>query len=71
MFRKNLGRFSNTSFFDNIFMLAVVLNTVILCLDGLITDDQQMTLKTITTVLTFIFVAEMTIKIIAFGPRSK
>ena len=71
MFRKNLGRFSNTSFFDNFFMSAVVLNTAILCLDGLIADDQQMTLKTITAVLTFIFVAEMMIKIIAFGPRSK
>lgn len=71
MFREKLDRISNTSFFDNIFMLAVVLNTIILCLDGLIADDQQITLKTITVVLTFFFVAEMAIKITAVGPKSK
>lgn len=52
-------------------MLIVIMNTAILCLDGLIDEDESETLKIISKVLTFIFLGELILKVLAMGPFSK
>jgi len=71
VFRKNLRKLAETSFFEYFFMVAVLMNTVVLCMDGLLNNNQEETVKTMTSVLTYVFVAEMVIKITAFGLKGK
>lgn len=66
--RKYLILFIQTQFFENFFLLAVLVNTVVLSLYGYLnTPDQVNTLDTINADLTFVFVAEMGLKIIGYG----
>jgi len=60
----------NTNYFEYFFMILVVMNTILLCLDGLVNVDQIDTIKKISAVLTYIFLSELAIKVIALGPMS-
>lgn len=51
--------------------MVVVINTVVMCLDGLVDEEQDKTLKNISKILTYIFIGELAIKVLALGPLSK
>lgn len=65
---KHLRIIIEKPFFDNMIMLTVIMNTIILCLDGLIDEDSNDSVKSISKALTFIFLGELILKILAFGP---
>ena len=66
--RKYLVLFIQSSFCENFFLLVVLVNTVVLSLYGYLnTSNQIATLDTINSDLTFIFIAEMGLKIIGYG----
>lgn len=71
LFWKYLKFFTEHAFFDNAIMLIVIMNTILLCLDGLLDESQSQTLKIISKVLTFIFLGELILKLLAMGPFSK
>jgi len=68
-FRRRVLAFIQTSFFNNIILLAVFLNTIILASQNLITSTSgQDVLTTCNLIFTIIFTIEMGLKIIALGP---
>lgn len=68
LFRKYLIIFIESKFFENFFLLAVILNTVDLSLYGLLTKPEQVkVLDSINSNLTYVFIVEMAIKIMGYG----
>ena len=59
----------NMKWFDNVIFFLVVLNTVILSTEGLVSDKVEKIGSTINNVLTFIFLFEIVIKLFGFGVR--
>lgn len=46
------------------------MNTILLCFDGLEDAEETNLITQISTILTYIFLGELTIKVIALGPLS-
>ena len=66
--RKYLILYVQSQFFENFFLFAVVTNTIVLSLYGYLnTSDQVVLLDNINANLTYVFVAEMGLKILAMG----
>lgn len=61
--------FVTNSLFDNMMTLAVAINTVVLSLDRYnIPADEDETLTTMNSYFTYIFIAELGLKLIGLGP---
>ena len=61
--------FVTSSFFDNIMTIAVAINTVVLSLDRYnIPADEEATLTVMNSYFTYIFMAELGLKLIGLGP---
>ena len=68
LLRKYLVLFIQSKVFENIFLFAVCINTIILSLYGYLTrSDQINMLDTINADLTYVFIVEMAIKIVGLG----
>lgn len=65
-FRRLIYKFITLKNYDNAIMLCVVMNTIILSLDGLV-DDSDSTMTNMSNAFTYIFAADMGLKIIALG----
>jgi len=53
---------------NNFLLLCVILNTVVLAMDGLFSEESQINLlSTFNLVFTIIFIIEMGLKILGFG----
>lgn len=61
--------FVKSSFFDNLMIFCVLVNTVILGMERYnIPDAQSRVLKSMNSIFTYIFLAELGLKLIALGP---
>lgn len=70
--RRQVRVLVESGLFNGIIMLFVLLNTLLLATEGLITDtDTLNALSTMNTVFTFCFTAEMALKIFALGITGK
>lgn len=70
LFQKHLGKFVDGKIFDNLMIISVIINTVILAMDGLFTDQTTITLFQLFNLsFTIIFAIEMGTKIVAYGPK--
>lgn len=49
-------------------MILIFMNVILLCLEGSLTKEQDNKTETIMTVLTYIFLGELCIKVVAYGP---
>jgi hypothetical protein len=68
-FHARLKGFVKGPFFDNFMTLAVFVNTICLALDRYgISDDESANLTTMNTVFTWIFICEMSLKIVGLTP---
>ena len=66
---RQLANFARGKLIDNFLTIAVVFNTVLLALDGLFYDvDSLAILEILNNILTYIFITEMGLKLIAFTP---
>lgn len=66
--RKYVVLFIQSKTFENVFLLAVVVNTIDLSLYGLLNDpDQVQSLDVINEKLTYVFLVEMGIKLLGYG----
>ena len=54
--------FVNSKIFDNSLIITVVLNTIMLALNGFLSKEQEKTTDVIQDVCTYIFIAEMGLK---------
>lgn len=64
-----LKEFVKGKFVNNFLLLVVIGNTVLLSLAGTFTSDRDLALlETCNTIFTYIFISEMGLKLIAFGP---
>jgi len=63
-------KITDSNYFENFLMLLVVMNTILLCFDGLEDAEETNLITQISTILTYIFLGELTIKVIALGPLS-
>jgi len=67
--RRLVRAFIETSFFNHIILLSVLLNTVILASQNLVTSTSGTNLlNTFNLIFTIIFTLEMGLKLIALGP---
>jgi len=67
--RRQVRAFIETSFFNNVILLSVFLNTIILASQNLVTSTSGTDLlSTFNLVFTIIFTVEMCLKLIALGP---
>ena len=65
-----LKMFVKTSLFENFMTLSVLLNTIVMAMDKHgIDKNLEMTLEDINEVFTWIFIVEMTSKLLAVGPK--
>lgn len=48
-------------------MLCVFMNTIVLCLDGLLDDSQDNLINLFNTIFTFIFTADVVLKMLGLG----
>jgi hypothetical protein len=67
MVRKFLRKFSQSKHFENLMLLCVVLNTIILASDGLISPSYQFFLRNCNSAFTIIFTIDMILKILGLG----
>lgn len=68
LFQKHLVRFVEGKVFENSMILSVVINTVILAMDGLFTDpDTTNMFQTFNLSFTIIFAIEMGAKLLGYG----
>lgn len=66
--RRRVKGFVHSSFFDNIVMLCVIINTGILSLDGIVTSTSGLnTMSQMNLIFTIIFTIDMMLKIIGEG----
>ena len=64
-----IKKFIKGSFFDNLMILSVAINTAILAQDRYgIDPDYQLVLSTFNQVFTWVFICEMSLKIVGLGP---
>ena len=64
-----MANFARGKLIDNFLTVAVVFNTVLLALDGLFYDLESLAiLEILNNILTYIFISEMGLKLIAFTP---
>ena len=57
-----------SNFMENFLLIAVMLNTCVLAMDGLFTSDESVSLLgKLNLVFTIIFIVEMVLKIMGFG----
>ncbi|KAL4431572.1 hypothetical protein ABPG74_017277 [Tetrahymena malaccensis] len=66
-FRRRVKRFVMHSVFENFIMLCVLLNTVVLCMDGIVPASASHILDTFNLIFTIIFAIDMGLKIIGMG----
>lgn len=60
--------FAHSSFFENSVMMCVIINTVILSLDGIVTSESGLTLMSdMNYIFTIIFACDMFLKILGEG----
>ena len=65
-----LKMFVKMSLFDNFMTLSVLLNTIVMAMDSYgIDKDLELTLEEINNVFTWIFIVEMSCKLLAIGPK--
>ena len=65
-----LKMFVRTSLFENFMTLCVLLNTIVMAMDSYGIDKElEMQLEEISSVFTWIFIVEMTWKLLAIGPK--
>ena len=56
---------------EHFFLLAITLNSILLCLDGLLNAQEELNLlKRCNDIITYLFLVEMILKMIALGPIS-
>ncbi len=67
VFRRYLRNFIQHPLVDSFFMFLVFLNTVVLALDGLISDEWEPLAQQLNDILTVFFVIEMAIKLAGLG----
>lgn len=48
-------------------MMSVLINTIVLALDGLVTGSQKKTLSTLNLAFTYVFTADMVLKMFGMG----
>lgn len=66
--RRKTGIFINSSFFNNLIIISVLLNTLVLASDGLITNQNALNaLSDLNLLFTVIFTIEMALKLFVFG----
>ncbi len=70
MINKSMQNFVKNNFFNYLLTISVFANTFILALDGLVIEQADI-LDQINTFFTYIFIAEMGLKIISLGLRGK
>lgn len=69
MVRGWLASFVLSAFFENLMTVAVAINTIVLALDHHgISKDQEAILTTMNSYFTYIFISEMSLKLIGQGP---
>ena len=62
--------FVKTSLFENFMTLSVLLNTIVMAMDSYGIDKElELTLEDINQVFTWIFIVEMSCKLLAVGPK--
>lgn len=67
---KHFRNFINSSIFNNLLTLAVFLNTTVLAMDGLFTDEKTAKLMdAFNDTFTYLFIAELFMKLLALGPK--
>ena len=70
LFQKHLKRFTDGKIFENSMIICVLINTIILAMDGLFTDTSTINLFTkFNLSFTIIFAIEMGSKLIAYTPK--
>ena len=68
--RSFIKAFTRLGLFENFLTLCVLINTVVMAMDSYdIKPDTQKTLEDMNEVFTWIFICEMTLKLLARGPR--
>ena len=68
---KNMKWFLNGPIFEKILLLIVILNTIVLCFDGLFHDENTLKIQAnLYLFFNILFVIEFAIKILIFGPKS-
>ncbi len=64
--RKKTLLFVTQPLYDNLMLVLVIVNTVILSMNGLVDTDQSPYAE-MNTVFTFVFAADLVLKVFAFG----
>ena len=65
-----LKMFVRTKLFDNFMTISVLINTIVMAMDRYgIDQDEAKTLDDMNSVFTWIFIVEMSCKLLAFGPK--
>ena len=67
--RKYIKNFMMHILMENFLMMCVLGNTVVLALDGSVSEEQEQTLDNINLVFTYIFGVEMVLKLYGYGPK--
>ena len=65
--RRQVRNFALGKWFDNFIMMSVLINTIVLALDGLVTGSQKKTLSTLNLAFTYVFTADMVLKMFGMG----
>ena len=68
MFRKHLRWICSSKPFDIFFMLMIFMNVILLCLQGSLTAEEDHKTEILMTVLTYLFLGELCVKVVAYGP---
>lgn len=68
MFRKYVRWVSSSKPFDIFFMLMIFMNVILLCLQGSLTPEEDYKTEILMTVLTYLFLGELCIKVVGYGP---
>jgi len=63
-----LKKIIENSYFENLIMISVFLNTFILAMDGTLTDNQSIkVMEVMNYTFTMLFTVEMGLKLLAYG----
>lgn len=67
IFRRAIKSIVISSFFDNMIMICVIINTIILSLDGLVKTEDEHILNQFNLSFTIIFAIDMFLKLVGLG----
>lgn len=66
--RRRARQFAGSDLFNNFILICVIINTIILASDGLVTDDATSNaFDDLNMAFTIVFIVEMALKIFGFG----